>query len=358
MDRWSRCPGSVRLSKDLPSTTSSYAEEGTLAHDLAADWLTNGVKPVFPDNEMHDAVQIYRNYVDATKEFGCRVYVEHKFDLSRVHPGCFGTADAVIWNAETRHLEVVDFKYGAGTFVSANNNPQLRYYGLGALLDLKLPAHTIKLTIVQPRYEAQDGPVRSEELDVIDFLDFRADLITYAQATEAPDAPLHPGDHCKWCPAKPFCPELKKQAIEVAKKEFSASVAYDAQELKEALDKRDILKTWLKTIDEFAYAVLEKGGTIPGYKLVAKRPTRKWKDDGQVVSMLKAAGYSDKQVYGEQKPQSPAQIEKVLGKHKGLVADLIVAESSGNVVVEVSDPRPPVQVLTAAEEFTAIPAAD
>jgi len=348
MDRWSACPGSVRLSEGIPSISSSYAEEGTLAHSLAADWLANGVKPTFLDNEMHEAVAVYVDYI-APKQATYTVYLEHRFDLSSVHPGCFGTADCVAWHPATQHLEVIDYKHGAGVFVPAVENPQLRYYGLGALLDLKLPAKTITLTIVQPRYEAHEGPIRSETLDVIDMLDFLADLKQYAAATEAPDAPLVPGEHCRWCPAARICPELGKQANEVAKMEFGNSPTYDATKLKEALDKREIVKAWLKTIDEFAYDVLEKGGDIPGYKLVAKRATRKWRDPVEAQAALESFGDD---IYEPTVLKTPAQMEKIV-KDKKLIETLVVAESSGHTLVEASDKRPAVK-LSAKQDFAAI----
>lgn len=348
MDRWSACPGSVKLSEGIPSISSSYAEEGTLAHSLAADWLANGIKPSFVDNDMHDAVAVYVDYI-APKQATHTVYLEHRFDLSSVHPGCFGTADAVAWDPTTKHLEVIDYKHGAGVYVPAVENPQLRYYGLGALLDLKLPAKTITVTIVQPRYEAHEGPIRSETLDVLDMLDFLADLKQYAAATEAPDAPLVPGEHCRWCPAARICPELGKQANEVAKMEFGNSPTYDAPKLKEALDKREIVKAWLKTIDEFAYDVLEKGGNIPGYKLVAKRATRKWRDPVEAQAALEGFGGD---IFEPTTLKTPAQMEKLV-KDKKLIETLVVAESSGHTLVDSSDKRPAVK-LSAKQEFAAI----
>lgn len=375
MDRWSKCPGSVRLSKDIESKSSVYAEEGTLAHALGAQWLSTGKEPNWiPEakafltrdkkeaspqdirklaDELQDSVTVYYEYV-APKQLTHTVYIEHGFDLSSVWPGCFGTADAVIWDAKNRHLEVVDYKHGAGVFVSAVNNPQLRYYGLGALMDLKLPAKTLTLTIVQPRYESPEGQIRSETLETMELLDFVADLQMYAKATEDPKAPLNPGDWCRWCPAgqAQACPELTARTRAIAKQEFTQGQVYDAATLKSALDSREFVKAWLKTLDEFAYGVLEAGGEIDGYKLVAKRPTRKWKDESQAeIALHNYAGKVD--LFEPKTLKSPAQMEKLI-KDKEVLAPLIESISSGHTVVEESDKRPAVK-SSAKQEFTAIP---
>lgn len=354
MDRWSQCPGSVRLSEGIPSIASAYAEEGTLAHSLAADWLVNAVKPLFVDNSMHDAVQVYVEYVQP-KQIHAKAFIEHKFDLSAVHEGCFGTADCVLWYEQAKHLEVIDYKHGQGVFVPVVNNPQLQYYGLGALIDLGLPAETIQLTVVQPRYACQEGPIRSIWMDALGMLDFMADLKRFAVATEDPNAPLVPGEHCRWCPAARTCPELQQRAMELAQLEFRDPVmgTYDGLALKKALDSRPILKAYLATLDEFAYDVLEKGGEIPGYKLVAKRPTRQWRHEADAVTALKAAGYSDDEIYVPKALKSPAQLEKVLRNNDAQVVEAFIeSKSSGHTVVEADDKRPAIKV-SAQVEFAA-----
>ena len=206
MYRWVRCPGSVALIEKLalPNFTSSYAVEGSDAHALAALCLTKNHNPGFyigktisPEGrkftvteEMAEAVQVYVDAVDAVipnTSGGYEVQIEKRFDLSAVHPGCFGTADAVIWHAFSKTLYVFDYKHGAGIAVEVENNPQLLYYGLGALLASGYPAKRVKLVIVQPRCDHANGPVRDWEIDAIDLLDFRADLKAYAEATQRVD---------------------------------------------------------------------------------------------------------------------------------------------------------------------------
>jgi hypothetical protein len=372
MHRWSVCPGSVAASKDIVSKSSKYAEEGSDAHALAAHCLKTKEDPskfgfqtvtlegrtFTVDKEMVNAVSEYVDniYLDINPVTEDVLVVEQRFDLSEVHPGLFGTADAVTWKPRQKQLIVDDFKYGAGIAVDPENNPQLLYYGLGALLACNYPAATVTLRITQPRCDHAKGPVRWWTIDALDLLDFKADLKKYAQATEDPNAPLVPGDHCRFCPAAPHCKALRGQAQEIAKLEFAPTLAYDPADLKRALDSRDIVKAWLKTLDEFAYAEAEAGRPAPGYKLVAKRPTRKWRSEGEVIDHLQndpINEYSPEQMFEPRALKSPAQLEKIVGK--GKLDEFITSESSGHVLAPESDKRPAITRITAAQEFASSP---
>lgn len=214
MSRWSKCPGSVRMCEGVENISSKYAEEGTRAHELAANILSR-VPVVVEDPEMFRAVAVYLEYIwGASKK--ADLYVEHRFDLSTLHKGLFGTADAVIYREDSKHLIVADYKHGAGVAVEVESNPQLLYYGLGALLTLGIAAETVELVVVQPRRPHKLGPVRTWTIPSIDLLDFSADLISYARATESPAAALVPGSHCRFCPAKSSCSESHRAEAEAA----------------------------------------------------------------------------------------------------------------------------------------------
>lgn len=357
MYRWSACPGSVRLCKGITSKSSSYAEEGTDAHDRSAKALRTNVDAwdVCDDVEMSEAVQVYLDDCREDASPDDVVLIEHRFDLSAVYPGCFGTADFVRWKPSTSTLKVRDYKHGAGIPVEAKGNPQLYYYALGALLSLKFPAEKVDLGVVQPRCNHPDGPVRNEVIDAIDLLDFRGDLIAYAKATEDPNAPLVTGEHCRFCPAAPTCPRLKARTQEVARLEFSAGVPYAPALLKEALDARPAVEAWLKAVDEFAYAEAERGVVILGHKLVAKQARRAWRD-GAAPQIELIEGLTALDLHKPREILSPAQVEKIAGKkmYANHFAEFVTKESSGHVLVPESDKRPAIKV-SAALEFAAAP---
>lgn len=392
MYRWAACPGSVRLSSGIAQKSSVYAEEGSDAHALAARCALRGESPldfvgktVHIDDrrfevtqEMAEAVAVYTNEIRmlTAEAVGGEVHIERSFDLSAVYPGCFGTADAVIWAPAAKTLTVVDYKHGAGIAVDVEHNPQLQYYGLGALLSCGYPAENVRLVVVQPRCEHPAGPVRAWVISAVDLIDFRADLIEFARATEDPNAPLAPGDHCRFCPAAQinpatmdvFCDALTERRKEVAVMEFSPALSYDPEKLRKALDSREVVKAWLKALDEFAYAEAEAGRCPPGYKLVAKRATRKWRDEGETVDVLQNTFGHDEvaNMFKPRELRSPAQLEQHLvalesfmpelktkakraAAAKELLDDFIVAESSGHTLAPETDKRPPVKPEALAE---------
>lgn len=226
MYRWSACPGSVCLCQDIPEQTNEYAEEGSYCHDRAASFLTGDLPAEEFKNlpeEMQKALMLYSETVDGDfrQDVNAQIFVEHKFDLSSVFPGCFGTADCVVWLPRTKRLIVYDLKYGK-TLVHPEQNTQLMYYGLGALVTLRFPAKTVELVIVQPRAPHKRGLVRRWAVSSLDIMDFEVDLVDAARRTQAPDAPLVPGRHCWFCPARvtDVCPAIHAQRVNVAAEEF------------------------------------------------------------------------------------------------------------------------------------------
>lgn len=227
MYRWSACPGSVQLSSfaDRPSE-SVHAMEGTTAHEVAAFYLQKGFWPI-PDefkmsiselDIMVQAVSVYTDYIARLKKEEPRnkFHVEHMFDMEKIHPGAFGTADFVSYNPADKWLKVVDYKHGKGLVVEVEKNTQLLYYALGAISTLGYPFRAVELVVVQPRAFHPKGPVRNWIIGVEEILDFQADLIQYAKRTEEPNPAFAAGDHCFFCPAIEICP--KKAEAKAAKK--------------------------------------------------------------------------------------------------------------------------------------------
>lgn len=352
--RWIACPGSVRLCKDVPNTASEYAEEGTRAHELA-EKILRGEKVEAESDEMLDAVMVYVDYIKEQFPLSDKkgplpkLLIEEKFHLSTFHPQLYGTADCVMYFPEKKLLHVVDYKHGAGVSVEVENNKQLMYYALGALLKTGLPCTEVMITVAQPRCYHQDGPIRSWTTNPVDLMDFGVDLKRAAEKTEKPDAPLNSGAHCRWCPAKASCPALAKQASELAKNEFGKGLSYDPVKLSETLDQLDSVEAYIKGVREFAYAEASKGNEIPGWKLVPKRASRSWADELEAKRVARSSPELNVDELFEMKFKSVSQVQKTIGaeKFRRIMEPLVVSISSGNNLVRESDKRAPVKEVAA-----------
>lgn len=346
-ERWMTCPGSVVLSQDVPDKSSAFAEEGTLAHSLAELVLSGKAYAGSP--EMLANIKVYTDHVlSLCEDRVAKWFLEQKVS---VNDHIWGTADAIVWHEKERHLYIIDLKYGAGVAVEVKNNLQLKIYALAALLTFGFPAIQVTATIVQPRCPHSDGPIRSITFDVVDLIDFHADLdnsmervhLSFTRNDLEPFlVPSEKG--CRWCPASFKCPKLRLAAQEQAKKVFAPDTAYDPASLAEALDYLPILEGWISNVREFAYKEAEKGRPAPGYKLVHKYGRRKWRSEEDASAAL-SMYLDDDQLLSKPELNSPAVIEKLLPKKiRAMLGELTVKESSGHALVHASDERPAIAV--------------
>lgn len=371
--RWLNCAGSIQLAEGASDSTSIHAAAGTYAHALAADCLDQNIDPkkflgtketidgheITCDQEMVDAINDYLEVIREDAQPGDFNKAEMPLltPLAEIDPDLGGTADYGRYRPKTKHLRVMDFKFGSGTYVEADDNAQMKLYALGAMLTVNLPVVEVEVTVVQPRFEGAK-PVRSWSFKAAEIIDFIADVKEAADKTRLPNAPLKAGDWCKFCKAaRPSpkhpegCPELLKHQHELMAFEFSAVTDYTR--LAAALVRIPTVKEWIKSIEEFAYAEAQKGADIPGFKLVDKRPTRRWKSEGDVIEWAQANAIDP---FAPREPLSPAQLEKKLaenaprGKKKeaGKVLEPFVEKvSSGTALVPLSDDRAPTKRITA-----------
>ena len=295
-----------------------------------------------------------------------KLLVEQRFHLHELHSDLFGTSDAIVWQPAIERLSVIDLKYGAGVPVEVEDNPQLQYYALGALLANKQwKPREVEVVIVQPRCPHPDGPVRTQVLQVVDLLDFAADLVEAVKRTEEASEAysecdtgwmeaqweqkyLELGDHCRFCPAAAICPKQRSKAQELAKIAFTPGVSYDAQQLADTLEWLPILEAWIKNTREFAYAEAEKGHDIPRHKLVDKQARAKFRD-GVLPKLAAKLGVDPSELVEEAPLKGIAEVKALApGKNDkerlAFLAEFIVRESSGHTLVHESDKRDAIKV--------------
>lgn len=378
--RWMVCPGSIALGAGR-ETSSRYAREGTAAHEVAAKAVLERKHPseqlgrsivvegeeFIVDEEMVEAVALYWSTIEALREEGDLVFIEERVDLSHLADGgleLFGTSDFALYRPSTKTLWVYDYKHGKGHAVEVVGNPQLRYYALGVLSKVqqqhpKMGIKQVIIGVVQPRAPHPAGPVRVDEVDPLDLIEWGTELVSAGQRAMEKDAPLVPGDHCTFCPAAGICPALQQKALAVAQDEFGTDIApaaLDAKQLAVLLPRLDLLEEFIHAARSEAHARAMRGEVVPGYKLVAKRATRRWGDEKALEEFLKKNKVKKSVSHEEPSLRSVAQLEKALGKEgKTLLAPFIISSSSGVNLVPESDPRPAAAV-TATDEFDAIDA--
>ncbi len=347
------CPGSVVLVQKMPPKPSSkYADEGTLLHDTIAEHLAT-LKPLetFLGKKYQDQVLTQEliddklvpalallDEIDPKQEMTYEV--ETRVGFGDLLPGVFGSTDFVGRIGD--RAVVLDWKFGDGVVVTAEENEQLMFYAAAAMRTDALKwafegATEIECVIVQPPM------IRRWTTTPERIAQFEHQLVRAVKAAEQPDAGLKAGEHCRWCAAKPVCPQMTgavDRALQVQLKEI------DAATLGQYLKQADTLEGWITDLRALAFQMLEKNIPVPGYKLVQKQARRQWADEAKAIAALHDMGVPRGELFSPEEIRSPAQMEKVLKKRKlALPDDLVKSVSSGTTLASEDDSRPAVLQL-------------
>jgi hypothetical protein len=357
--RWLSCPPSARLTEHYPDTGSSYADEGSQAHELCEFKLRQALgltaKDPTPDlakysEEMENCAEEYKTYVLeilAGAEKTCsdpKILIEQKIDYSRWVEEGFGTTDCVIIADGVLH--VIDYKHGCGVLVEATENPQMKLYALGCLeiFDGIYDINTVSMTIFQPRRE-----------NVSTYTTFKDSLYNWADEILRPTAALafagegeyQIGEHCRFCKAKAECRKRAEENLKLAAYDFRNPELLENDEVAEILTKLDDLVAWAGDIKEHALAKALQGVKFEGFKVVEGRSNRKYISETAVADTVKNAGYDpyEKSVLGV------TAMEKLLGKKQfsALLGELVVKPQGKPVLVPESDKRQ--EINRAADDF-------
>lgn len=357
--RWLHCPPSARLCEGCDDKGSNFAAEGSDAHSLCEFKLKTalGMEAQDPiedlswyDVEMEECASSYATFVMELVEEARKacpdpvVLIEQRLDYSRYVAEGFGTGDCVIIADGTLHI--VDFKYGRGVLVEAEDNPQMMLYALGALelFDYLYDIDTVSMTIFQPRR----GNVSTHTIP-------KAALYEWADTVLAPTAELawsgegeyHCGEWCQFCKAKADCRERANANMELAKFEFRQPPLLTDEEVEEILGRIDGLIAWATDIRDYALQAAISGKHWSGYKLVEGRANRKYTDERAVVAAVKAAGYDPY----EHKVLGVTVMTTLLGKKQfnDILGGLVIKPQGKPTLVPDSDKRP--AMTTIINEF-------
>lgn len=360
--RWLKCPPSAMAAELYPATDTEYTREGTLAHEVAEVTARNGGSfgvgdDLFAKEHKDITTEMVRcacGYSDYIQELitspDAVVLLEQRLDFAPWVPGGFGTGDGII--LQGTRLDVVDYKYGAGVAVSAEGNSQMRLYGLGALNDFGdiYGIEEIAMHIYQPRM----NNVSVEVLRADDLRAWGEEIKPIAALAAEGKGEFCSGEHCRFCPHAGACPKLAADCLKVVnahggKAEVPTLAPWMVADI---LGKESTISGWLKAVKERALADLLKGEEIPGYKVVAGRGSREWKNEPDVVSALSGAGLTEKDYYSQPVLLTPYQLEQSIGKKKAadLVGNLVVSVPGKPTIAPESDKRKPYSQKEASRE--------
>lgn len=330
--RWIHCTPSALLAEATGSKSSVYAEEGTLAHEIAEHALTQYLEGIYdpiidealPIKDEHlknplfsiDMANYIRGYCDYVIGEGyemqkadgeSKMFLERKVDITDYAPDSFGSVDVTLVSDKTIHI--IDLKYGAGVKVTADHNEQMMLYALGALKAAASQNITnIRMTIAQVRLDHYDTFEMS-----------KGELIDWAEKVLKPAAKAAIqgkgkqviGSWCGFCPVKAQC-RAQRDAILADFDEKPEPLLLSDEEVTDLIGKIDTYKSWIESVNRYVYDRAIQGHKWEGYKLVAGRSSRVITDEAKIRQAL-LNEYLEDEVLNI-KLKGIGDLEKLLGK--------------------------------------------
>ena len=386
MDRIINCPKSVAMAKGLKSIDSDHSIEGTKGHDCVEWVLINAInkkmqtkspkrfakllkatasKKHWNDEMVLHALSVAEWVSERMKTApDVELYCELKLDSSKfTQKGQFGTSDIILFSRSKRWLESCDYKYGAGVTVEIEDNVQIQYYALAALLKFGWgDFDKVVTTVFQPRIEHPQGPVRSVIEKRDNFIKYGKKIKSAVKFSQSKEAFVKAGKWCQFCPAKFKCPEfnaspfkeLKEEGVDLAPIIGKKEVLEFKGDIGKMLEAADKLAQLVKSIRIHAYREAIGGKKVNGFKLVSGRTTRFYTDP--VNAEESAKELFGKKVFTSPELISPAQFEKKFKGNKKALKWLNenISSKTGSVnLVKASDRRKEVNLATEAfdDEF-------
>lgn len=368
-ERWLNCTAAPRYEANFQAGTSTYAEEGRLAHSiceisaqLAFELITKRkynaelkklkADPLFSEEMLHTAEIYVQHLTEKSMTYDAAPYVaqEVRVDFTEYVPEGFGTCDCIMIGGNT--LNITDYKHGRGVEVSAVNNSQMRLYALGAIKKYSMlyAVKTVSMAIVQPRIT---DVVSEETITVDELLAWGERIKPLAMKAYYGLGDFKPGSWCRFCRGKAQCKARAENytALEDFKELASSSLPgclTDAQ-IAELLIRGADLVSWYEDIKEYARDALLEGREIPGWKVVAGKSDRVFTDADEALRLIREAGFTEEQVMKPQEPKTLSQLEKVVGKKRfsELVGKLITKPLGKPTLAQSSDKRDPYNAAAA-----------
>lgn len=363
-EQWLACPPSARTQESVAESGSDYAQEGTLAHELAEVKLLGRVTKCnakkrkalaeqydkikankFYDQEMEQATDEYCSLVEErsmaakARSSDAVILLEARLDYTDWVPEGFGTGDVVL--IADGVLEIIDLKYGKGVPVSAYKNPQIRLYGLGAWAGYSYlySIDEVHMTIIQPRLDS----VSTDIMPIQELLDWADRVVKPAAVLAfAGEGDFCSGDHCRWCKVKGNCRARADENMKALAHEFQDPALLTNEEIGSILFITEQLKTWAKDVEEYASGQALNGKSIPQWKLVEGRSNRSISDKDAAIAIFKESALDAEKYLKPQDLLGIGELEKRIGKKEfaKLLEGLVVKPPGKPTLAPETDKRP------------------
>lgn len=344
--RWLKCPPSAVAATMYPSTGTEFTREGTLAHEVVEAYTSNNhlafnrlLETEGVTVEMVQCAEAYRDYIqELITDPEAVVLLEQRLDLTPWVPDGFGTADCII--IQGNRLDIVDYKFGQGVAVYAENNSQMMLYSLGALHEFGdiYDITEVGMHIFQPRL----NNISTEEMPAVELFAWGGKVRPIAELASRGKGDYCSGEHCRFCPHAGQCPTLSADCMKVVNLgNGKAAVPTMAPwMIADILKQESIITGWLKAVKERALSQMLSGDEIPGFKVVEGRGSREWSDEDAVVTRLKECHYDPTQ-YTKTELLSPYQMERSLGKKIAaeLLGELVATKPGSPTIAPATDKR-------------------
>lgn len=357
--RWMACPGSIQLCETLPPSPENEAMSmGTKAHLLLEDLYKKGMSAIdfneYPDDMVDNvlwAFGVIQSLRQQAVDAGDPPFMVSEFRADLAHlgmPDCGGTTDFMMLFPRAKELHIFDYKNGH-VYVPVEENAQMQIYALCNTPEAH-GVNTVHLHILQPNISRTDRvwPITVQQLN--EWCEKKLKPAYYASFH--PSAPLVPfaSRQCRFCRARGACVACHNDVLRtdfplVAQGKMGSVLSPD-QIGKLLVLEEEVFSPYFAGLRNFAFAVLQRGGEVPYFKLVKGRKNRVFRD-GAEKELHDSVPHDV--LYLKPKMKSPAQLEKSKA-YADLVKRLAYAPDGEDKMVRDTDPRATLS-RTALQDF-------
>lgn len=248
---------------------------------------------------------------------------------------CVGYCDCAIVTDDT--IYAYEFKAGTGPIHYAQALGQCKLYALGLLGEYGTHSKIV-LEVMKPGINFDRGIETTPE-----------ELTRWGEETMVPlvhrvmqgERTYRPGQHCHLCPGRPLCRAWVTWLIESLDSRYESLTAVSPQqaprldetEVAELLDLTKDIEACQRPMEEWAVGHIQRGGTIPGFRLAHNPGNLRFHDEAAVKQILEAHGLWERGL----KLRTPREMRQAIGDEAYQMVASYAVRSPGRDVLRRDD---------------------